>query len=625
MTLGFVALLVAAFASLGCSVHPLGTNDVALAYRIHVEAGAKEPDLEAVAEDVRTRLAAAQVTADVNPTEGGLSVTVDRDAADAVEELLAWRGGLAVYDVAPTRTLEGPTDEIAERARTEKVASDEKALVLRVSEERARLVVAKRPPRVDLSDAIASVTSPDGTSVVVHLSPEGQKRVEAAMRAAPGTPVAIARATTALKVGPLEGDPIVLPLGDDLYAYARARAVRQLLASPALPALERTAVTALAPDWVLAATAVGTPFLLSLAWLFFVRRFDRAHPEPWPLVAATFALGGLSVVPAALLEVGWARLSPWTDPSLVTMGGRVAALPLSLLVFAVVVGLSEEGSKLLGAWSLAFHTREFDEPVDGVIYGAASALGFAAVENVKYFAAGRFGAVLVVVRTFLSIPAHLFFGSIWGYALGRKLTNRRTSLLAFLGLAALAHGGFDAFLSTEGMGWAALALNLGLASLFVWMLRRLLRHGVVTASTLRVDPEKRFLVPIGSPAAFFGSVAAFHVLAAMIFVGSTIAQDGRRRLDVPLLVAMLVLVVLLAMAAYALAQTMPLDVVFDHHGVTFAGTTRSWRTISGVERSRAGLRVRSSAGDLWIGPATKETLDAVARTISARMLVAKAA
>ena len=44
----------------------------------------------------------------------------------------------------------------------------------------------------------------------------------------------------------------------------------------------------------------------------------------------------------------------------------------------------------------------------------------------KYFAIGRFGPSLVILRTFLSIPAHLFFGAIWGYALGQKLVKPRT-------------------------------------------------------------------------------------------------------------------------------------------------------------------------------------------------------
>ena len=92
------------------------------------------------------------------------------------------------------------------------------------------------------------------------------------------------------------------------------------------------------------------------------------------------------MVLAGAAEIACASLSPWLDPSVMTLGGQAWALPISIAVFSAVVGLAEEGSKFLGAWSLAGHRREFDEPVDGVIYGCAAALGFAAVENVKYFA-----------------------------------------------------------------------------------------------------------------------------------------------------------------------------------------------------------------------------------------------
>jgi hypothetical protein len=301
------------------------------------------------------------------------------------------------------------------------------------------------------------------------------------------------------------------------------------------------------------------------------------------------------------------------------MGGRLAALPLSLAVFALVVGLSEEGAKFLGAWALPFHRREFDEPIDGLVYGAASALGFAAVENVKYFAVGRFGPVLVVVRTFLSIPAHLFFGAIWGYALGQKLVRPRTSLLAFLALAAIAHGAFDALLSIEGTASFALLLNLGLASLFVVFLRRALRYGAIPKGAPVADPARRAIVTVGSPVAFLACVLALHLVAAAVFIGSTMIEGSHERIGIAWMAGMAWLIALLAVVAYGLSRTMPLDVVLDEHGVTFAGAARPWGTIRGVERTARGLAVRSTAGDVWIGPGGDALLGPIARAIASRI------
>jgi RsiW-degrading membrane proteinase PrsW (M82 family) len=350
-----------------------------------------------------------------------------------------------------------------------------------------------------------------------------------------------------------------------------------------------------------------------------VRRFDRAHPEPWWLVGATFALGCLSVIPAAVAEIGWSRASEWFDPSLVTMGGEALSLPLALPVFAVVIGLSEEGSKFLGAWGLAFHRREFDEPIDGIVYGAASSLGFAAVENVKYFAVGRLTPSLVAVRMFMSVPAHLFFGAIWGFALGRKLIFPKTRVLGYLALAAILHGAFDAFLSVSSFAVLSLVLNLTLATLFILLLRHSLRHGVVTPAVAGADSLRRALYPVGSTAGFVFSIFALYSLAAALFVSSAYAGGADGALGPTFLTTMSALVVALGGAAYAFTATMPLDVVLDDYGVTFAGTARAWRTIHAIQPARRGLRLRSSDGDLWLGPARPAEVTALAQAIAHRV------
>src|SRR5262249_48089093 len=155
--------------------------------------------------------------------------------------------------------------------------------------------------------------------------------------------------------------------------------------------------------------------------------------------------------PAGVAEQLLANLSPWLDPSLVTFGGQTFALPLAFAVYTLVVGLTEEGSKRL-ATHFAIGRPEFDEPVDGIVYAIVGSLGFAAAENIRYFALGRLSAPLVIARCFMSIPAHMFFGAIWGYALGAKLVDPKTRTWVWLLLAASCHGLFDALLSTEGAG-----------------------------------------------------------------------------------------------------------------------------------------------------------------------------
>src|SRR6185437_8208100 len=102
-----------------------------------------------------------------------------------------------------------------------------------------------------------------------------------------------------------------------------------LLGTPRLPPLRRVDAVGLPPNHLLMTACLVVPILLSLAWLVFVRRFDRAHPEPMWLIGVTFLLGAVSTLPAATAEELLAGSTKWLDPNLVTYGGQMFAFPLS--------------------------------------------------------------------------------------------------------------------------------------------------------------------------------------------------------------------------------------------------------------------------------------------------------
>ena len=62
--------------------------------------------------------------------------------------------------------------------------------------------------------------------------------------------------------------------------------------------------------------------------------------------------------------------------------------------------------------------KDFDEPMDGVVYGAVASLGFATIENVLYCIDGDLGTALM--RAFTAVPAHAAFGAIMGYTFARR-------------------------------------------------------------------------------------------------------------------------------------------------------------------------------------------------------------
>jgi RsiW-degrading membrane proteinase PrsW (M82 family) len=588
----------------GCSPHLAGTHDAALEYAIDAEpATGKVLDTEAAAARTKARLSAAQITADVD--ESGdhrrVRIVVDADAAAAVDSLLLWRGGLSAY-----RAEQWHPDSL-----------DAKAL--------AELPVASVEP--DQRGRALALTFPVGA----------RDGIAAERAANPSARVALVRGRTLLALLPIDealATPLVLRFGDDVTAYAHAAYARELLASPMLPPMHRVSLESLPPDRGLAAACAVLPFVLSFGWLLFVRRFDRARPEPTWLVVATFALGGLSVVPAAIAELACGAATPWLDPSVMTLGGQLWALPIAITVFSLVVGVAEEGSKFLGAWSLARHRREFDEPVDGIVYGCASALGFAAVENVKYFAVGRMSGVVIAVRAFMTVPAHMFFGAIWGYALGRKLVSGKTSVFGFFLLAALAHGTFDALLSTDGVQLAAAALMLGLAFGFVALLRSALRHGAVSPSRAHADSTAapptemlpsgelpRVYFRVGSPGAFYACATGIIACSFSLTVLGGAYELLHHRIGLVFVTMATAILSLFGASAYGASETIPLDVAVDAQGVTLGGARTPWRLVVSLNIEVVGKRacvvLQTTESAVRLGPATVATADAIARAIRA--------
>ncbi|MCK5807353.1 PrsW family intramembrane metalloprotease, partial [bacterium] len=114
--------------------------------------------------------------------------------------------------------------------------------------------------------------------------------------------------------------------------------------------------------------------------------------------------------------------------------------------FAMFVGITEETAKALAAIILTRKLADFDEPVDGIIYGMTVALGFAAFENIQYMMASSYRVIFA--RHFLSVPLHITCGAIWGYGLAlNKYKFKRPSnlknLFPYIAAAAFLHGIYD--------------------------------------------------------------------------------------------------------------------------------------------------------------------------------------
>ena len=200
----------------------------------------------------------------------------------------------------------------------------------------------------------------------------------------------------------------------------------------------------------------------ALFWLWFIWRRDRYEREPKLLLAVTFALGAVVAIPAGLLEGVFGAGE-----------GRTAGIAGTVVSTMFLVGPIEETAKFAVVRLWAYPRRAFNEIMDGPVYAAAAAAGFAGLENIGYIIDN--GAAVMLIRAPVSTLAHLLFAMPYGLALGRAKmgVGRPWAVLMALVVASALHGLFDLFLMAPGTGSAWGALIVLVVPLMVVMWRRM--------------------------------------------------------------------------------------------------------------------------------------------------------
>jgi protease PrsW len=166
--------------------------------------------------------------------------------------------------------------------------------------------------------------------------------------------------------------------------------------------------------------------------LFGIRWLDRWEPEPRTGLIFAFLWGaGVSVLIALIVDFNV------SEQIAVSGGGSNKTVLLQTVIQAPIV---EEFAKGLGILLIFIVGRRFfDGPVDGIVYGATIAGGFAFTENIQYFGlqlaeSGGFDSNVVeifFIRGILSPFAHVMFTSMTGLLIG--LAARRGSILLAIG------------------------------------------------------------------------------------------------------------------------------------------------------------------------------------------------
>lgn len=173
-----------------------------------------------------------------------------------------------------------------------------------------------------------------------------------------------------------------------------------------------------------------TALLLSLAaaiipTIFYAFTFyliDRYEREPIWLVTVAFLWGAVPAVLVSLLGemlIGGTFIQP---------PGTIANALITSALIAPIVEEIAKGAALFGLYS--WTRREFDDVLDGVIYGALIGFGFAMTENFLYyigaFHQGGLGDFTLVffLRSILFGLNHAFYTSLTGIGFGLARNTR---------------------------------------------------------------------------------------------------------------------------------------------------------------------------------------------------------
>jgi len=222
--------------------------------------------------------------------------------------------------------------------------------------------------------------------------------------------------------------------------------------------------------------AVLGGFLPTIFWLWFWLREDKKRPEPTRLIMKTFIVGGFFIIAAFLLEKLVTPNANLTE-QIVNVYQNNFSWPLLLTVGWPLIAwaLIEELVKYVAAYVAALKNKNFDEPIDAMIYLITVALGFAAVENFLFllnmlttenFALDSFlltGNLRFLGATLLHIVTSAILGACLSFSFYRSRRFKFLSVFVGLLTATALHTLFNFFILVKEKG-GVLAVLIGLWS-----------------------------------------------------------------------------------------------------------------------------------------------------------------
>ena len=183
------------------------------------------------------------------------------------------------------------------------------------------------------------------------------------------------------------------------------------------------------------------PVATIILWIYLKDKYDK---EPVLKLTKFFILGILVSI-----------LAIYTEELLIKINILTGDMNVFYMSF-IIAGLIEEGLKSLILIPALLNEKNFNERLDGIIYSVFLSLGFATVENIIYilFEDPVSAFEVGIIRSIISVPAHMMFAIIMGYYISQyKFTQskskQRKNLILTIILPIFLHGLFDFILMIQ--------------------------------------------------------------------------------------------------------------------------------------------------------------------------------
>ncbi len=230
--------------------------------------------------------------------------------------------------------------------------------------------------------------------------------------------------------------------------------------------------------------------LPGIVWLLYFLGEDKKRPEPRGMIIRTFVWGMIIALVAVIVEY-----------ILIELLGKSFYRPtffITIVVFFLIVALTEEYLKYFVVKSTVLKRPEFDEPIDAMIYCIVAALGFASAENLIVVwgvslrgIANPFG--IMALRFVGATLLHALAAGIVGYWLGKARFSRfkqsKFIRKIFIGIgltqAVIFHGLFNWTMEKSQFGLVALLLGVMIVIVYLgfYRLRKLGKRIIHSSST----------------------------------------------------------------------------------------------------------------------------------------------